>query len=241
MRITAVSFELDHGKPEVILQDDFGEVSAQPLCERHYDGIFVADSFAKLRGPRPWYYYLAIILFEVWKSTGMMCAAVVLAGACFDQGSYFDMLKVIIANFQKPRFMVWISMGNDLYPLSWRAPGGTIEDKHLYEEVIRLLRFASKWVPEQRFVFGGSSSLWAYPETYSASLCIAYDAYCNMLTRQVQEWGPFPCITGSRLFEGVRTADRIGHVNAYSLDIVIEGFRVLTKWGMAGSTPRSRL
>ncbi len=84
-----------------------------------YDGIFVVDGFAT-------------ILFEVWKATHMKCLAVVLGGASFGKGSYFHMLAAIRANLARPRFMVWTSMANDLYPLDGVHPRMSFQ----YEEPV---------------------------------------------------------------------------------------------------------
>ena len=197
-----------------------------------YDGIFVMDGFAMIKGPESWQVYMAEILFEVWKATNKKCLAVVLGGASFGKGSYFDMLAVIRANFARPRFMVWISMANDLYPLDGEHP----RQSFLYEKTTRLLQVAARWVPEQRMVFGGASGVWGYSQSFSPMAVSFYDVKCINVTRYVRREG-FSCITGGNIFIDMVLKDRIGHVSAESMPILIEGFRILTKWGMAKSQP----
>ena len=205
-----------------------------------YDGIFVVDGFDMIKGPESWQVYMAEILFDVWKATNTKCLAVVVGGASFGKGSgkgsYFHMLAVIRANFARPRFMVWICMANDLYPLHRRQP----RQSFLSESTTRLLQVAARWVPEQRMVFGGDAGVWGYRESFSQFACGFYDMQCNMVTQYARREG-FSCLTGRNIFMDMVLTDRIGHVSAESMPILIEGFRILTKWGSAKSEPASRL
>ena len=242
MRISAVTFQkLSDGThvcvriPCMVLSDGFQKLSREhrgsfrDFGKRDYDGIFVMDSFAIIEGPKAWEEYVAEILFQVWKATNMKCLAVVSGGASFGKFSYEQMFATIRRNFAAPRFVVWISMGNDLYPLDIEH----IPQSHLYERTTKLLNMASRWAPENRMVFGGSSTVWGYVDKFSPSVCSFYDTKCIMVREYLRTRGEHSCITGALIFQGMVLKDRIGHVSAESMPILIEGFRILTRWGMA--------
>ena len=233
--ITAVTFGvLETGALEVLTSSAHAGYFPRILhWPQEYDGIFVMDSFAKIKGPKSWEKYMAEILVEVWKATNMKCLAVVLGGARFADGSYDRMLTLIRRNFPKPSFMVWISMGNDLYPLD--RPH--VRQSFLYDSTTYLLQVAARWVPEQRMVFGGSSGVWGYMQSFSPYACEVYDLNCINVKAYVRLKGGFSCITGGNIFEGMVMSDRIGRVSVESMPILKEAFRILSKWGMTQSPP----
>ena len=234
MRISVVTFQKLSDGTHVCVQSREHHGSFPDFGEREYDGIFVMDSFGIIKGPKAWEEYVAEILFQVWKATNMKCLAVVSGGASFGKSSYEQMLGSMRRNFAPPRFVVWISMGNDLYPLGYDH----IRQSYLYERTTKLLNMASRWAPENRMVFGGSSTVWGYVDKFSPSVCSFYDTKCIMVREYLRTRGEHSCITGASIFQGMVLKDRIGHVSAESMPILIEGFRILTRWGMAQSPAR---
>ncbi len=142
------------------------------------------------------------------------------------------MFAIIRRNFARPRFMVWISMANDLYPLDWEH----IPQSYVYERTTKLLNLAW-WAPENRMVFGGSSAVWGYLDKFSPLACYFYETKCIRVREYLRTRGEHSCITGASIFKGMVLKDRIGHVSFESMPILIEGFRILTRWGMARSRP----
>ena len=85
------------------------------------DGIIVIDSGAYIRGPYHWQEYVATLLSRVLHTTGQYCIAVCLGGLRFvgpiKARTYGGLLDSIMARYPiPPRFMVWVSFGNDIYP-----------------------------------------------------------------------------------------------------------------------------
>ena len=79
------------------------------------------DSGAYIKGPYYWQEYVATLLSRVHENTGQYCIAVCLGGLRFagsDKGrTYEGLLDGIMAQYPRPpRFMVWVSFGNDIYP-----------------------------------------------------------------------------------------------------------------------------
>ena len=85
------------------------------------DGIIVMDSGAYIKGPYYWQEYVATLLSRVHENTGQYCIAVCLGGLRFagpnNGKTYERLLDGIMAQYPRPpRFMVWVSFGNDIYP-----------------------------------------------------------------------------------------------------------------------------
>ena len=84
------------------------------------DGIIVLDSGAYIRGARHWTEYMAELLFHIYVATGQRCIAVAQGGVSFVEylggKSYEYALKRITSVFVAPKFMLWVALGNDLYP-----------------------------------------------------------------------------------------------------------------------------
>ena len=85
------------------------------------DGIIIIDSGAFIKGPLYWQEYVAILLSRIHHATGRYCIAVCLGGLRFvgpiKDRTYEGLLDAIMARYPRPpRFMVWVSFGNDIYP-----------------------------------------------------------------------------------------------------------------------------
>ena len=85
------------------------------------DGIIIIDSGAYVKGPLYWQEYVAILLSRIVHATGRYCIAVCLGGLRFvgpiKDRTYEGLLDAIMARYPRPpRFMVWVSFGNDIYP-----------------------------------------------------------------------------------------------------------------------------
>jgi hypothetical protein len=206
------------------------------ITEVAYDGIFGTDSFPMLRGEVKWYTYVSEVLYEVFKTTGLKCAAVVLPGASFTDGSYDRMLDVMKANLKPPGFVVWVSMANEMYPLSrsWMPTPTTV-----YKSIVRVIEKASGWVADQRVVYGGSSSTWRYDKHFHAAECSQYDMVCLFVVRCLIVLGGIKSANGDDVLQGVEIADNIGHVSSESMRIVSRAFAHWATWGYAPM--RSRL
>ena len=198
------------------------------MNEMEYDGIFVVDSFFMLGGHWNWQQHVGTMLLELYWSTGWRCLAVVIPGAAFLWGSYLRAIQVLCNIVASPRFMVWISMGNDVYPpLSHRGNVYSI-----VFEISKVMRVASRYCSHQRLVYGGSSSTWQYQQRYRQHSCFVYDNEVREIIDRVHDSGGVRCITGASLFEGLQLIDCIGHVSPLSLPIVANGIIVLGKWAM---------
>ena len=222
----------------VYLLDVFGDAAPSRV-----DGIIVLDSGAKIRGVRHWTEYMAELLFHIHVATGQRCIAVAQGGLSFveywEATSYQYVLERITSIFVAPRFMVWVALGNDLYPPE--------PDMQAYETPLRraLQQFLSKalaYCPEHRFVFGGSSDVWQYSKYFPQEACKEYDRMCAMVCAYIQsQRGLYPGL-GAPMLKGVALLDRIGHFSDESMGQLRVFFRMLVKWGMADDIAlRSRL
>ena len=208
------------------------------------DGILVLDSFAFIDGINDWKHYVAHLLQNMYESTGQRCAVVAQGSITFLKYSWrssYEYILQCITFFAAPKFMVWVSMGNDLYPPH--------ENMQAYEAPLRgalqqLLRIAMEYCPEHRFVFGGSSEVWQYSYYFSKSHCDEYDRMCAMvrayLNSQRALYPGLGVITGDPMLKGLTLVDRIGHISSLGLGQLRVFFRMLASWGMAGCS-RARL
>ena len=210
------------------------------------DGIFVLDSTAYIRGALPWRYYVGHLLQHMYDTTGQRCAVVAQGSMSFVASSwemsYQYVLQRIKEFFSAPKFMVRVSMGNDLYPPHRNM---RVYEAPLREALQLLLRMATEYCSEQRFVFGGSSEVWQYSQYFSPEACSEYDRMCAMVRSCFHsQRGMYPgvsVINGDALLKGVVLTDRIGHISQLSMGQLRCFFRVLAKWGMAGCIGRSSL
>jgi hypothetical protein len=211
------------------------------------DGIIVLDSGAYIRGACHWTEYMAELLFHIYVATGQRCIAVAQGGLSLVEysggKSYEYVLKRITSVFVAPKFMLWVALGNDLYP---PKPNMQAYEAPLRRALQQLLSRALAYCPEHRFVFGGSSDVWQYSKHFSQEACSEYDRLCAMVRGYIQsQRGLYPglaAITGAPMLKGVALADRIGHFSEEGMGQLRVFFRMFAKWGMAcGSTSRSRL
>ena len=211
------------------------------------DGIIVLDSGAYIRGVRHWTEYIAEILFDTFLATGQRCIAVAQGGLSFVANrrakSYLYVLENVTSVFVAPRFMVWVALGNDLYP---PEPDMQAYEVPLLSALQHFLCMAVSYCPEHRFVFGGSSDVWRYAQHFSKEACGEYDRLCAMFRAYIQSqhglgYIGLGAITGAPMLEGVALADRIGHFSEEGMGHLRVFFRMLAKWGMAGDSLSSRL
>ena len=211
------------------------------------DGIIVLDSGAYIRGVCHWTEYMAELLFHIYVTTGQRCIAVAQGGLSlveYSRGkSYEDVLKRIMSVFVAPKFMLWVALGNDLYP---PKPNMQAYEAPLRRALQQLLSKAMAYCPEHRFVFGGSSDVWQYSKHFSQEACSEYDRLCAMVRGYIQsQRGLYPglgAITGASMLKGMALVDRIGHFSEEGMGQLRVFFQMIAKWGMAGgSTSRSRL
>ena len=80
-----------------------------------YDGIFIVDFFFMLDRGWLWQQHVGAMLLELYWSIVWRCFAVVIPGAAFLWVSYLRVMEALFNIVASPRFLVWISMGNDVY------------------------------------------------------------------------------------------------------------------------------
>ena len=120
-------------------------------------GIIVVDSGAFLRGAEHWSVYMEDVLQFVYEWTGQRCMLVARGGLAFSHDrdptrTYQYVLDRIKECCEAPRFVVWISLGNDLYPP--RSDMRAYEPR-LLDAVGSFLTEAFAYCPENRFLYGG--------------------------------------------------------------------------------------
>ena len=146
------------------------------------------------------------------------------------------MLDVMKANFKPPGFVVWVSMANELYPLSrWWMP----TPMTVYKAIVRVVEKASGWVEDQGVVYGGLSRTWRYDKQFNAAECSNYDMVCSSVVSRLIQHGGIKSGTGADVLQGVKIADKIGHVPSESKRIVAGAFADWAKW--ASPSMRSKL
>ena len=218
-------------------------------------GIIVGDSTAFVRGAEHWTVYMQDVLQAVYERTGHKCILVACGGLAFyntlvPSKTYQHVLHDIMLRCEAPRFMVWISMGNDIYPP--RADMRAYE-RGLLVAVGSLLTQAYPYCRQHCILYGGSSEVWQYAKHFEAEACREYDRVCGAVCRYFQEYAAqsaamrgrylrLDARTGADLLQGVELVDRIGHMSAGSMAILRDFYTELVRWGMSGEAPvRSRL
>ena len=103
----------------LLWRTDLGEVP--PGAKQRPPGIIVVDSGAFVRGAEHWSVYMQDVLQAVYERTGQRCILVARGGLAFcndwdPSRTYHHVLHCITARCEAPRFVVWISLGNDLNP-----------------------------------------------------------------------------------------------------------------------------
>ena len=181
--------------------DPFKKLKAQV-----YDGIIVMDQFGMIEGNMkfksmdvnvPWQSMLGTLLYEVYLRTGLKCVAICMEHAVFDETdhniwSYGYMMHWMSYYFYPPRFMLWVSQGNDVYPLLDPPESFYPEDRIrskasvISQQVSTLLTAARSFCAEQRMVFGFDSETLELYRYKDGSMCAAYDTCCEAVTHQVR-------------------------------------------------------
>ena len=151
----------------LLWRNDVGEVS--PGAKQRPPGIIVVDSGAFVRGAEHWSVYMQDVLQAVYERTGQRCILVARGGLAFFHWdpfrTYQYVLQCISARCEAPRFVVWISLGNDLYPP--RADMRAYEPG-LLGAVGSFLTQAFAYCPQHRFLYGGSSEVWQFPRHFGS-------------------------------------------------------------------------
>jgi len=223
---------------------DYTGLVWSPYCDRdspsngEYDGVFVADSFLYLRGPWAKEVYIFRMLAGVKKKTGMRCVAVFRGGASFRGGMFMEMLSVVERTLRPPPWMVWIAMGNDLYPPK-RDEDRMAQTRDTVYELNDVFSMAQTFCLRHVVVFGGSASMFAYQESFGQELAEEYDRQVahvqQVLKGMVDKHILVAATTGVEMFRGIETVDRIGHVGHRSLVPVANGLASLSMtagWGI---------
>ena len=229
----------------LVWRNDLGEVP--PGAKHRPPGIIVVDSGAFVRGAAHWSVYMQDVLQAVYERTGQRCILVARGGLAFYHSDpsrmYQYVLQCITARCEAPRFVVWISLGNDLYPP--RADMRAYEPG-LLGAVGSFLTQAFAYCPQHRFLYGGSSEVWQFSEHFGSGACREYDRLCGIVCGHIRAqrsmFSGLDARTGAELLHGVELADRIGHFSAGSMAILRHFYTVLVMWGMTTASPfRSRL
>ena len=136
--------------------------SSEDLSVRPFpsDGILIMDSCAYIEGPLHWTAYVVELLLYVYSTTGQRCTAVCQGGLTFVKYSqritYMDLLESITSSFACPKFMVWIALGNDIYP---PTPNMRLYETQFIKALHVFLTSAISFYSEQRIVFGATSEV----------------------------------------------------------------------------------
>jgi hypothetical protein len=219
---------------QVQLRDDSGMTYQWLtfLASISLQGILVVDSFLKMRGAAPWHEYVGYLVHSIYSNTGMRVGIVVAPGASFLNLRYRGVLAILKAVLPSPQFMVWISMGSDIYPRMFSSADFEDGAMLVSADILALLGDASGYCPQQRIVFGGGARLWRYHQTEGITSAMNFDHMMKRIISYIKEDGRYPCISGGRVFEGLLLTDQIGHVSANSFVFMQRGFCVLSKWAM---------
>ena len=210
------------------------------------DGIIVSDSGAFIRGNEHWSVYMEDVLQALYERTGLRCMLVARGGLAFvnhwkPSCTYEHVLRAIKARCDVPGFVLWVSLGNDLYPP--RPDMGSYQPR-LLAALDSFLTEAFAYCPHNCFVYGGSSDVWQYYPDRGGPACREYDRLVGIVIEHIlQHRRTYPQLdarTGADLLHGVQLADRIGHFSAASMGIIREFFTTVVSWASV-ERARSRL
>ena len=155
-----------------------------------YDGVFVVDGLAWKYGV-DWIRRIAIILEEIMKTVGVTCLMLVYTGPYPDWATlcdctYHQMLKVLMYNLYPPKWIVWISMGNDIMDQGKNLVDMDKVVNKVVENGISLLDQANLWVPQNQLIYGGSAAMWLHktPGLYTEAFEDASEAVVMSLRRK---------------------------------------------------------
>ena len=218
-------------------------------------GIIVVDSF--VQGAEHWTVYMQDVLQAVYERTGHKCILVACGGLAFyntlePKKTYKRVLRDIMECCGAPRFMVWVSMGNDIYP---PRSDMRYQERGLLLAIGSLLTQAYSYCTQHCILYGGSSEVWQYGKHFDSEACAEYDRVCGAVCKYLQYYAAeskampgrylrLDAMTGADLLQGVEPVatlvPRIGQISADSMPILRDFFTELVRWGMSGSV-RSRL
>ena len=210
------------------------------------DCIIVSDSGAFIRGKEHWSVYMQDVLQAVYERTGLRCMLVARGGLAFvnlwtPSCTYEQVLRAIQARCDVPAFVLWVCLGNDLYP---PRPNMSSYQPRLCAALDSFLSEAFRYCPRNFFVFGGSSDTWQYYPDRGGPACREYDRMVGIVIEHIlQHRRAYPQLdarTGADLLHGVQIADRIGHFSAASMGIIREFFISAVEWASV-ERARSRL
>ena len=138
-----------------------------------------------------------------------------------------EMLSVVERTLRPPPWMVWIAMGNDLYPPK-RDEDRMAQTRDTVYELNDVFSMAQTFCLRHVVVFGGSASMFAYQESFGQELAEEYD-------RQVAHVQQVLKGMVAKHILVAETVDRIGHVGHRSLVPVANGLASLSMtagWGI---------
>ena len=142
--------------------------------------------------------------------------------------SYLRAMQFLCNIVASHRFIIWISIGNDVYPLlSARS-----NVYGIVFEMSKVMRVALRYCSQVRFVYAGSSSTLQYEQRYSQHSCHMYDNAVTEIIDRVHDAGDVRGITGANLFQGLQLIDRIGHVSPVGAPVVRKGIILFAQWAM---------
>ena len=229
----------------LVWRNDLGEVP--PGAKHRPPGIIVVDSGAFVRGAEHWSVYMQDVLQAVYERTGQRCMLVARGGLAYfhwdPARTYRHVLGIITERCEAPRFVVWISLGNDLYP---PRADMRVYEPGLLAAVGSFITQAFAYCPQNRFLYGASSEVWQYAKHFDSAACREYDRLCGTVCGHIlAQRSTYPGLdarTGAELLNGVELADRIGHLSSGSMPILRHFYSEAVKWGMNTASPvRSRL
>jgi hypothetical protein len=204
---------------------------------KRVDGVFIVDSFGMTgdNSNLPTETYVSDALQYIHWRTGMLCVACQCNGAGYTEldraarmiRDGLDDLKIGHVSF-----CVIISMGNDIYSRAWYDRHKRAHDTQLADSVAngmtRVFVYSKEFLSKNTLVvYGGTSEVWGYDRAVVAGIehvwfGVKYNQYVKEVLKQLRLRG-VDCIAGIRLGP-VRTIDRIGHIHAESLNVVVNAY-----------------
>ena len=205
------------------------------VAEHHerVDFLILADSFMdawSAKGIQPF----AARVVSFLQTLGLAVAVVYQPGACWQTGDYLRMLEHYDQEeYPRARSVMTISMGNDLYrhdndaTTSWRI-------------VDAIRKFgASPGARSVFHVYGGSSSLWHFPQKWSHD---RYDEAVRAVHDGIKNSAlSMPSVHGAKELQGISTADRLGHLSPESIPIALSAVQKWLEYATQKHGLKSRL
>ena len=205
------------------------------VAEHHeqVDFLILADSFMdawSAKGIQPF----AARVVSFLQTLGLAVAVVYQPGACWQTGDFLRMLEHYDQEeYPRARSVMTISMGNDLYrhdndaTTSWRIV-----------DAIRKFRMSSA-ARNVFHVYGGSSSLWNFPQKWSHD---RYDEAVRAVHDGIKNSAiSMPSVHGAKELQGISTADRLGHLSPESIPIALSAVGKWLEYAIQKHGLKSRL